>query len=90
LRGHPRLKSVVAVKVADGKPIWSFPWVTLYDVNAADPVIAGGKAFHFLGYDHGCALLDISGAKPALLCRTRTCATTSAVPSCGTAAFRRG
>jgi outer membrane protein assembly factor BamB len=60
-------KALVAVKVADGKPLWSFPWVTLYDVNAADPVIADGKAFISSGYDHGCALLDISGGKPALL-----------------------
>jgi len=40
--------------------------VTLYDVNAADPSSPAARR-HFLGYDHGCALLDISGRQTRLL-----------------------
>jgi outer membrane protein assembly factor BamB len=53
-------QTVEAVKVADGKSVWSFPWKTDYDMNAADPVISGGKMFVCSGYDHGGALVDIS------------------------------
>ena len=51
----------------DGKPVWNFPWKTQYDVNAADPIISGGKMFISSGYGRGCALLDISGDKPSVV-----------------------
>jgi outer membrane protein assembly factor BamB len=54
---------VVAVRVQDGKELWRFPWKTQYDVNAADPVLAGDKVFISSGYGHGAALFDV-GAKP--------------------------
>ena len=59
-------KSVLAVNPADGKVLWQHPWQTRYDVNAADPVIldGGAKVFVSSGYDHGCAMLDVSGAAP--------------------------
>ncbi len=59
-------ETVEAFKPADGKSLWSFPWKTQYDVNAADPIISSGKMFISSGYDHGCALVDISG-KPHVL-----------------------
>jgi outer membrane protein assembly factor BamB len=55
-------KSVLAVAVADGKKLWEFPWVTSYDVNAADPIISGDKVFISSGYGRGCALLKMDGA----------------------------
>jgi len=59
-------KNVVAVNAADGKVVWQHPWQTSYDVNAADPVIldGGAKVFISSGYNHGCAMLDVSGAQP--------------------------
>lgn len=59
-------KTTVAVNAADGKKVWEFPWVTSYDVNAADPVIAdgGAKVFVSSGYNKGCALMDVSGEAP--------------------------
>ncbi len=60
-------EAIDAVKPSDGALIWSFPWKTLYDVNAADPIISAGKMFISSGYGHGSALLDISGNKPAVL-----------------------
>ena len=59
-------KKALAVNAADGKVLWQHPWQTSYDVNAADPVIldGGAKVFISSGYDHGCAMLDVSGAEP--------------------------
>lgn len=49
------------VDLATGKKRHSFPWLTQYNVNAADPVAFDGKLFISSGYDRGCALLDLSG-----------------------------
>ncbi len=55
------------VDPATAKTLGSFPWKTEYDVNAADPVHFDGKLFITSGYEHGCALLDVSGARPKVL-----------------------
>lgn len=60
-------QDVAAVRVKDGQELWRYPWKTSYDVNAADPIISGGKIFISAGYDHGGALLDVSGGKPRLV-----------------------
>jgi outer membrane protein assembly factor BamB len=57
-------QSLVAVNAADGRPLWSYPWKTDYDVNAADPIIAGDTVFISSGYGHGGALLRLKGDKP--------------------------
>jgi len=49
------------VNPANGKSLWSFPWKTEYDLNAADPVISSNKLFLSSGYGHGCALIDNRG-----------------------------
>ena len=54
-------QSLVAVKAANGQEVWSYPWKTEYDVNAADPIVAGDKVFISSGYNHGGSLLKISG-----------------------------
>jgi len=44
-----------------GKLLWEFPWKTDYDVNAAQPVVAGPDGLVLAaGYDHGTALVEIS------------------------------
>ena len=65
--------SAVAVRVSDGKNIWSHPWKTSYDVNAADPVLVedGKKVFISSGYGSGCALLNVSGAAPKEIWRNK-------------------
>jgi len=62
-------KNAVAVNAADGSVVWTYPWVTSYDVNAADPLLLDGgkKVFISSGYGHGCAMLDVSGAEPKVL-----------------------
>ena len=47
------------VDVADGAPVWDFPWKTEYDVNAAAPLFSGDEAFVSSGYDHGAALVRV-------------------------------
>lgn len=53
-------QDVVALGVKDGKELWRFPWKTEYDVNAADPVLAGSKVFISSGYNHGGGVFDVS------------------------------
>ena len=47
-----------------GKPVWSFPYETEYDVNAADPIIVGKEVFLSAGYGHGAMMLNISEKWP--------------------------
>lgn len=44
----------------DGKKLWSHPWKTSYDVNAAAPLILENAVFISSGYNVGCAVLDIT------------------------------
>ena len=55
--------SVKAVTPEDGKLLWSSPWQTEHDVNAADPVISGSQVFVTSGYGRGCSLTDFSGTE---------------------------
>lgn len=55
--------SLLGLQPQDGKVLWSFPWKTRYDVNAADPVISGSQAFITSGYGHGAALVDFSSGQ---------------------------
>jgi outer membrane protein assembly factor BamB len=57
-------QDVVAVRVKDGKELWRFPWKTQYDVNSADPILAGNKVFISSGYNHGGAVFDVSSTPP--------------------------
>ena len=70
-------KAVVAVDPKTGSTLWSYPWETKYDTNAADPILIGDKVFISSGYDRGCALLQINGDKVGSFGKTKTCATTS-------------
>lgn len=58
------LQAVAAVNVRTGKELWRHGWKTSYDVNAADPVIAGNEIFISSGYDKGAALLRILSNQP--------------------------
>ena len=60
-------KAVVAVDPKTGSKLWSYPWETKHNTNAADPILIGDKVFISSGYDRGCALLQINGDKVAKL-----------------------
>jgi len=67
-------KGLYCVDLASGRQIWFHRWNTKYDVNAADPVPINGKMFIASGYNRGCAMLDISGARPRQLWENRNMA----------------
>ena len=50
-----------------GAPLWSCPWTTSYEVNAATPIVIGDTVFVTSGYGTGCGLIAVQGeaAKPA-------------------------
>jgi len=57
-------KALRSVDVANGRIFWSYEWTTRYDVNAADPLVLGDRIFIASGYDKGCTMLSIAGARP--------------------------
>jgi outer membrane protein assembly factor BamB len=57
-------QSLVAVKAANGQQVWSYPWQTSYDVNAADPILDGDKIFISSGYNHGGTVVKMTGQTP--------------------------
>ena len=54
--------TLFAVKQADGRQLWQCPWKTMYEINAADPVVIGNQMLITSGYKHGCALLEVNTA----------------------------
>ncbi len=65
-------KSVVAVNPANGRMLWQHPWVTSFDVNAADPLFAGTDVFISSNYGHGCALLRPGGGRAQVVWQNRS------------------
>ncbi len=58
---------VLALAPASGEVLWTRPWKTAYDVNAAMPIfIAPDKLFFSSGYDTGAALLRLRVGKGAV------------------------
>jgi outer membrane protein assembly factor BamB len=64
-------KALYAVELETGKQIWSYPWRTQHDVNAADPLVIGNKIFISSDYGSGCALLEFNDEKPQLVWKNR-------------------
>jgi len=60
-------QDVAAVRMKDGKELWRHPWKTDWNVNAADPIVAGDRIFFSSGYDHGGVLLDVSSGQPKVV-----------------------
>jgi outer membrane protein assembly factor BamB len=60
-------QNVVGVDLKTGASHWQFPWKTSYDVNAADPLIEGGRMLISSGYGVGATLLKIDGEKPVVI-----------------------
>ncbi len=67
LEGQPCLAimgevTLFVVRQADGRQLWKYPWKTMYEINAADPVVIGNRMLITSGYRHGCALLEFNAA----------------------------
>lgn len=63
--------SLAGVDPNTGRVLWQHPWQTSYDVNAADPVIAGETIFISSNYGRGCALLRLAGGRPQVVWENR-------------------
>jgi outer membrane protein assembly factor BamB len=59
--------ALYGVELETGKGLWFYPWKTSFDVNAADPLIAGNRIFISSNYRSGCAMLEINDNKPHVL-----------------------
>jgi outer membrane protein assembly factor BamB len=59
--------AVYGVNRKNGKLLWSYPWSTSYDVNAADPLFVDNQVFIASNYGNGCALLSLKSQQPALI-----------------------
>ncbi len=55
----------VALSAADGSETGRAQWHTAYKINAASPLVAGGRAIITSAYNHGAAAFDLAGGKPA-------------------------
>jgi outer membrane protein assembly factor BamB len=64
-------RAVTAAERSSGRQLWTVPWKTLWDLNAADPVIQKDKMFVSSGNGVGCALFDISTRPPRELWRNK-------------------
>jgi len=52
---------VVGINPENGALLWSYPWVTSYGVNAAQPIILDDNRFFIsAGYDHGAAVVEVT------------------------------
>lgn len=60
-------KKYQAVDISNGAKIWEFPWPTRYEVNAAAPIVSGDMIFISAGYNHGSALINVSGSTPTVV-----------------------
>lgn len=65
-------RGVVAVEADSGKILWTIPWRTTWDQNAADVVVFDQKLFVSTGHGVGCALFDITSDTPKELWRAKS------------------
>jgi outer membrane protein assembly factor BamB len=54
--------TVMGIEAKTGTVLWTYPWKTKYDVNAADPIISGNEVFITSGYNHGATLIKFTGS----------------------------
>lgn len=62
---------ICGVEAATGKELWSVPWVTNYDVNAATPLVIGDSVFVTSGYGHGCVMVDVKDGQASIRWQNR-------------------
>ncbi len=76
LAGRRQIITVTAERAVglapeDGALLWEYPWVTEYDVNASEPLVAGPNRFFIsAGYGHGAALVELQPAGATFTART--------------------
>lgn len=67
-----RATALVGCDVKTGRELWRSTWKTLYDINAATPLVVGtDRVFISSGYNAGCALVQISKGQASELWRNK-------------------
>lgn len=78
-------RSLVAVEPESGRELWTYPWTTQFDVNAADPVIIGDRIVISSGYAAGAAGLQLQGNRVTRIWHNKISSPTSPPASRSTA-----
>ena len=52
---------------ATGAIVWSHPWKTSYNINAADAVVSGNRFFLSSGYSHGSSVIEVKDNQPSVV-----------------------
>ena len=60
-------QNATALNPKTGAIVWSHPWKTMYDINAADAVVSGNKFFLSSGYNHGSSVIEVSDNKSTVV-----------------------
>lgn len=64
-------QGAVGVARDRGRRLWSVPWRTEWDMNAADPVMSEGSLFLSSGNGTGCARFDLTADPPREIWRNK-------------------
>ena len=65
--------SLVGYQPDTGKPLWSFPWETSYQINAATPLLVGKDTLLISsGYNTGAALVSVAQGKATQVWRNKS------------------
>jgi outer membrane protein assembly factor BamB len=54
--------ALYGMEPASGKTLWSLPWKTQYNINAATPLFDGAHLFVTSDYNHGCMMVEVGKA----------------------------
>ena len=55
--------SILAVRIADGKLLWRYPFFNKHKANAADAIVSGDEVFASCSYGRGCVKIRIDGGR---------------------------
>lgn len=66
-------KALIGVRAGTGEELWRYPWVTHWDINAPQPVLAGNRLF-VSSFDGGCALLQLGPNPPSVVWQNKNMA----------------
>lgn len=65
-------KELVAVDAATGNKLFSHPWDTKYDVNAADPIVSGTEMFLSSNYGRGGTVINFASGQAVKVWENKT------------------
>lgn len=65
-------RNLIGMDPTNGRTLWSVPWETMHDCNAADPIVIGpNEVFITSGYGRGCAVVQVRGGNASFRWQNR-------------------